>query len=114
MVQAGLPRKQAVRWSSAFLILSSAFGINTGGSEKEARLGKGRNNGLRWPNSTLPRQSVYWIWAITRKGQDSRKGRSLQALQALKRLQLKAVSPQSFRTWEETSLRVKERVSGHN
>lgn len=53
MVQAGLPRKQAVRWSSAFLILSSAFGINTGGSEKEARLGKGRNQSVIQPKDLL-------------------------------------------------------------
>ena len=34
-------------------------------------------------NSTLPRPSVYWLWATTRKGQDFRKGRSLQAEEGL-------------------------------
>lgn len=49
MVQAGLPREQAVRWSTAFLILSSASGINTGGSEKEEGIGKGRNQSVIEP-----------------------------------------------------------------
>lgn len=66
MEQAGLPRKQALRWSLAFRILRNALGINTcGREEKEAGAGRGRNQSVIWPKDIFAQS--HW-GALEQKG----------------------------------------------